>query len=259
MKILNPASVGFFFATIPPKIDAQSLPLFLTFAALIYSKDYTMRTWFTVKIKYTKQMEDGALKRVTEAFLFDANSFTEAEARAIEEVAMSIKGEVLVTNIAKTELADVIHFGDCDTWYKVKVSFVSYDADTEKEKRMASNVLVNAPDITEAVKRTNESFKDSISAFEVLAAAISPIVEIYAYDDSEPEMPQPIGEIIEAVSKVGVYSAPSLDEDEDTFDDDEDGPEIVDEYQKEEKEDDEEDEEEDEDNEDPFEEDEDQN
>lgn len=188
-----------------------------------------MRTWFTVKIKYTKQMDDGALKRVTEAFLFDAGSFTEAEARAIEEVAMSIKGEVLVTNIAKTELADVIHFGDCDTWYKVKVSFVSYDADTEKEKRQASNVLVNAPDIIEAVKRTNDSFKDSISAFEVLAAAISPIVEIYAYDDSEVETPKPIGEIIKD-SKAGIYSAPSLDEDEDDFIEEETGPEIVDEY-----------------------------
>lgn len=187
-----------------------------------------MRTWFTVKMKYTKQMDDGALKRVTEAFLFDAGSFTEAEARAIEEVAMSIKGEVAVTNIAKTELADVIHFGDCETWYKVKVSFVSYDADSEKEKRQASNVLVNAPDIIEAVKRTNESFKDSISSFEVLAAATSPIVEIYAYDDSEAEMPKPIGEIIQG-SKPGVYSAPSLDEDDD-FVDAELGPEIVDEY-----------------------------
>jgi hypothetical protein len=188
-----------------------------------------MRTWFTVKMKYTKQMDDGALKRVTEAFLFDAGSFTEAEARAIEEVAMSIKGEVSVTGITKTELADVIHFGDCDTWYKVKVSFVSYDADTEKEKRQASNVLVNAPDIIEAVKRTNDSFKDSISAFEVLAAAISPIVEIYAYDDSESETPKPIGEII-LDSKAGIYSAPSLDEDEDDFIELETGPEIVDEY-----------------------------
>lgn len=193
-----------------------------------------MRTWFTVKMKYTKQLEDGALKRITEAFLFDAGSFTEAEARAIEEVAMSIKGEVLVTNIAKTELADVIHFGDCDTWYKVKVSFVSYDADAEKEKRHASNVLVNAPDIIEAVKRTNDSFKDSISAFEVLAAAISPIVEIYAYDDSESDLPKPIGEIIQD-NKAGIYSAPSLDEDED-FVDEETGPEIVDEYGAEEEE-----------------------
>jgi hypothetical protein len=122
----------------------------------------------------------------------------------------------------------VIHFGDCDTWYKVKVSFVSYDADTEKEKRQASNVLVNAPDIIEAVKRTNDSFKDSISAFEVLAAAISPIVEIYAYDDSESDLPKPIGEIIQD-NEAGIYSAPSLDEDED-FVDEETGPEIVDEY-----------------------------
>ena len=186
-------------------------------------------------MKYTKQMDDGALKRVTEAQLFDAASFTEAEARSIEEVAMAIKGEVLVTNIAKTDLADVIHFGDCDTWYKVKVSFVSYDADSEKEKRTASNVLVNAPNLMEAIKRTDDNFKDSISSYEILAASISPIVEIYAFDDSNTEMPKPIAEILEKTIAPGVYSAPSLDEDEDFEDhvseqNDEDEAEIVDEY-----------------------------
>jgi hypothetical protein len=192
-----------------------------------------MRTWFTVKMKYTKQMEDGTLKRVTEAYLFDAASFTEAEARSIEEVAMSIKGEVMVTNIAKTDLADVIHYGDCETWYKVKVSFVSNDADSEKEKRQASNVLVNAPDLIEAVKRTHDNFKDSISSFEILAAAISPIVEIYAYDDSATDIPKPIGEILETTLAPGIYSAPSLDEGEDyddTFSSDDEGAEIVDEF-----------------------------
>jgi hypothetical protein len=163
-------------------------------------------------------------------------SFTEAEARAMEDVAMAIKGEVLVTGITKTELADVIHFGDCDIWYKVKVSFVSYDADTEKEKRMASNVLVNAPDIVEAIKRTNDSFKDSVSAFEVVAAAISPIVEIYAYDDSEVETPTAIGDVLKESVAAGVYSAPSLDEDEieNAEDDDAAGDaEVIDDYNEE--------------------------
>jgi hypothetical protein len=176
-----------------------------------------MRTWFTVKLKYAKQMEDGSIKRVTEAYLFDSASFTEAEARAMEDVAMAIKGDVTITNIAKTDLADVIHFGDCDTWYKVKVSFISYDENTEKEKRLASNVLVNAPNLMEAIKRTDDHFKGSISSYEILAAAISPIVEIFAYDDSEPEMPEAIGEIFENnLRGKGVYSAPSIDRDEDS-------------------------------------------
>lgn len=197
-----------------------------------------MRTWFTVKIKYTKQMEDGALKRVTEAYLFDAASFTEAEARAMEDVAMAIKGEVLVTNIAKTDLADVIHFGDCETWYKVKVSFVSYDADSEKEKRQASNVLVNAPDLIEAIKRTDNNFKDSISSYEILAAAISPIVDIYAYDDSTSDTLKTDGSLLEgSVISGGIYSAPSLDEDEDYEEEttsNDDDSELIDEFSEEE-------------------------
>lgn len=184
-----------------------------------------MRTWFTVKMKYTKHNEDGTLKKVSEAYLFDAGSFTEAEARAIEEVAMAIKGEVAVTNIAKTDLADIIQFDDSQTWYKVKVSFISFDEKTEKETRQASNVLVNAPDIIAAVERTQNAFKDSISAFEILAASVSPIVEIYAYDDSVDEAPKHISEVVEEESSVSnsrVFSAPSEDE--------EDGAEIIDEY-----------------------------
>jgi hypothetical protein len=144
---------------------------------------------------------------------------------------MAIKGEVIVTNIAKTDLADVIHFGDCDTWYKVKISFVSFDADSEKEKKQASNVLVNAPDLIESIKRANDNFKDSVSSYEILAAAISPIVDIYAYDDSAPELPKPIGEFIEnGLGNSSVYSAPSLDEEEDFDEHENNDAEIVDEF-----------------------------
>ena len=44
-----------------------------------------MHTWFECKIRYEKTMENGMNKKVTEPYLVDALSFTEAEARIIEE------------------------------------------------------------------------------------------------------------------------------------------------------------------------------
>lgn len=45
-----------------------------------------MHTWFECKIRYEKVMENGMNKKVTEPYLVDALSFTEAEARIIEEI-----------------------------------------------------------------------------------------------------------------------------------------------------------------------------
>jgi hypothetical protein len=137
-----------------------------------------MKNWFTVKLKFTKQMDDGCLKRATESFLFDASNFTDAETIAFDEVAKEIKGEVIVTAIAKTPFVDVISNGVEGKFYKVKVVFVAFDADSEREKRTTSLVLMEAENALQAIKKTNEEFKDSVSSFEIIGVNLSPIVGI---------------------------------------------------------------------------------
>jgi hypothetical protein len=56
-----------------------------------------MNSWFTVKVKYTKQLENGTFKRVSEPYLLAAMTFTDAEARIYEELGSSIRGEFQVT------------------------------------------------------------------------------------------------------------------------------------------------------------------
>ena len=43
-----------------------------------------MHTWFECKIRYEKTMENGMQKKVTEPYLVDALSFTEALSIAIQ-------------------------------------------------------------------------------------------------------------------------------------------------------------------------------
>ncbi len=51
-----------------------------------------MHNWFTCKIRYEKTMENGMNKKVTEPYLVDALSFTEAESRIIEEMTPFFQG-----------------------------------------------------------------------------------------------------------------------------------------------------------------------
>ena len=51
-----------------------------------------MSQWFETKVKYDKTMLDtGAIKSVTEPYLVDALSFTEAEARITKEMEPFVK------------------------------------------------------------------------------------------------------------------------------------------------------------------------
>ena len=76
-----------------------------------------MSQWFETKVKYDKTMlETGAMKSVTEAFLVDALSFTEAEARIIKEMEPYTSGDLTVTVVRKVRLEDVIYHEGGDRW-----------------------------------------------------------------------------------------------------------------------------------------------
>ena len=66
-----------------------------------------MASWFECKIRYDKIQENGAVKKVTEPYLVDALSFTEAEARIIEEQTPFISGEVNVTAVKRTKISEI--------------------------------------------------------------------------------------------------------------------------------------------------------
>ena len=84
-------------------------------------------TWFECKIRYEKTMEDGLPKKVSEVYVVDALSFSEAEERIMEEM--------LPYNLVDIELVDVkiapyreVFFADnnlADQWFKAKLSFIT--------------------------------------------------------------------------------------------------------------------------------------
>lgn len=66
-----------------------------------------MANWFECKVRYDKTMENGAIKKVTEPYLVDALSFTEAEARIIEEQTPFISGDFTVNAVKRTKISEI--------------------------------------------------------------------------------------------------------------------------------------------------------
>lgn len=174
-----------------------------------------MNSWFTVKVKYTKQLENGSLKRVNEPYLLAAMTFTDAEARIYEELSAMIRGEFMVAGITRTDLQDIFQYEDSANWFKCKITYGIDDEDGEKKKKVAQNFLVSAPSVKDAYLRMEESLATLMIDYQVLSIIASPIVEIFPYKDSDvasPAKANKIEEFIEPKSSKGVvFSASGSD------------------------------------------------
>lgn len=137
--------------------------------------------WMTVKVKYTKQLDSGALKRVSEPYLLAAMSFTDAEARIYKELGQIIRGEFNVQGIARTEIHDIFAYDDSDVWYNCRVKYETTDLDSEKAKKVVQKFLVSASSVEQATERCRESLSTLMVDFEITGTTVSPIVEIFPY------------------------------------------------------------------------------
>ena len=161
-----------------------------------------MRTWFLCKVKYAKENEQGLLKNVSEQYLVDAVSFTEAEARIYDMLGSVIRGDFQVTNISKSNIVDVFYYEDIDVWHKCKITYLVTDADSGKEKKVTQFMLVTAHDVKEAHDRIFESLNNMLVTFRVPEIAESPIVEIFPYEKEDEELLPPPGANLRPISEV---------------------------------------------------------
>lgn len=145
-----------------------------------------MQTLFECKVRYVKNDENsGKEKRVTETYLFDAISYTEAEERIYKEMEEMIRGEFAVASIRKAKYAEIIPSEDGDRWFKGKVSFLSVDEASGKEKRISNTVLVLASDVKDAVDKIVEGMNGTTDDFVVNAIAESPILDFFPLFDKD--------------------------------------------------------------------------
>jgi hypothetical protein len=141
-----------------------------------------MHNWFECKIKYEKTAEEGKIVKVNENYLIDALSFTEAEARIIEEMRPFISGEFTVANIRRAKINEMFFNENGDKWYRAKVNFVTLDEEKGVERRTAVAMLIQATEIKEALNGLTEGMKGSMADYEVAAITETTIMDVFKYE-----------------------------------------------------------------------------
>ena len=136
------------------------------------------------KVTFDQQQDSGVVRRVSEIYLLDALSFSEAEARVMERNA-PFTGSF---NYMK-----VVSFGeamvdkDADFYFVAKLNFVTVDENTGYEKKLSHKVLISADDIDEAKQKADELISQSLGNLVLVEIKASRVVDFIMY---EPEVIQ---------------------------------------------------------------------
>ena len=165
--------------------------------------------WFLCKIRYEKTMEDGLQKKVTEQYVVDAVSFTEAEARIIEQMASYISGEFEVAEIDRCAFHEIFFSDDAmaepmeqreqngarsssaesrqrstegQKWYKSKLQFITIDERTVKEKKTNVYYLVQAASFEGARKNIDEVMGGTMIDYVISSVSETSIMDVFEHE-----------------------------------------------------------------------------
>lgn len=138
-----------------------------------------LNNWYECRVKYDKTLENGTQKKITEAYLVDAMSFTEAENRIIEEMTPYISGEFEVSAVKKARISELFIDPEGDKWYRAKVMFITIDEKSGAEKRSGTTMLVQAKDFQLAVKNLENGMKGTMSDWEINTISETALVDVF--------------------------------------------------------------------------------
>lgn len=141
-----------------------------------------MANWFECKVRYDKVAENGAVKKVTESYLVDALSFTEAESRITEEQSKFISGEFSVSAVKRTKISEIFRDESADKYYLVKCAFITLDEKTAVEKKSISQMLAAGSDFKGAYDNFMEGMKGTMADFEIVSITETPLMDVYDAD-----------------------------------------------------------------------------
>ncbi len=170
-----------------------------------------MPSWYLGKIRYQQPIDEMAIgtrneslikqKTVSESYLIDAVSYTDAEARLYQVVADNTP-DFQVTGLRPMQLSDVFHLETGDKWYKCKVVYTTEDERTGKEKKIVNAMLINAETVKEAYDRIGDSLKTMLMPFDITDVNLTPILEVVPYEEQHEELLpnlRPLSEVAQEV------------------------------------------------------------
>lgn len=144
-----------------------------------------MHNWFEVKATYEKTLENGMQKKVTESYLLDALSFTEAEARAIEELKPYISGEFTIAAVGRKKISELFFNDNGDRFFMAKVAFTTLDEKSGSEKITKVQMLAQASDIDEALEVVKKGMEGTMADYRITGLSETMIMDVFPYSSKE--------------------------------------------------------------------------
>jgi len=133
-----------------------------------------MEKSYEVGIKYNKELEDGTIKVVTELFLIDAISFTDAEFRAHEELKDLIKKGGEVHSMRKKQFTTITEGTDEQIFFEVKTEGIEDGAKVQKGVQ-----LIKGYTIEQAIQEAKIDLEKEYKICKVVTAKESSLQAYY--------------------------------------------------------------------------------
>ncbi len=118
---------------------------------------------------------------VTEKYLFEAENYGHAEQRAYEQLEETIGVPFYVKDVKKANFSEVF-VNENGIFHQAKVSFLSINDVTGKQKLVANNMLVNADNVKGAYDLLEDSLQGMTVDYKINSISESQIVEFFPYE-----------------------------------------------------------------------------
>lgn len=147
-----------------------------------------MNYWFECKVSYERQADSMGMKKVSESYLVDALSFTEAEKRIIKEVRPFVSvGELEVVNIRRARIAELFLNDEAedDRYFRAKVNFITVDEKSGSEKKTSATMIIKSDSLPNAVTELKAQLDSQMASYEIAAVTDTQILDVFQYEAPE--------------------------------------------------------------------------
>lgn len=140
--------------------------------------------YYECTVKYDQVQQNGLTKKVSEKYLVQAVSFTDAETRFVEYITPYVSGEFDVTAIKRVPVAEIFESKqvDADRWFRAKLAYITIDEKTGNEKRTPQEVMVKAVDFDNARDAIEEGMKGTLGDWVNVRLSETQIVDLIGRD-----------------------------------------------------------------------------
>lgn len=135
--------------------------------------------YFEVVVAYEKMGEDGLCRKTKETVVVEAFTCSDAEKRALEETAPLASGECECVKVGLASYKEIFFAEEGDVFYKVRVSLITINEVSNKEKRTNVYYLTNASTIEGARKNVVEAYNGSMQDYVIASISETKITEVY--------------------------------------------------------------------------------